>query len=193
MTKSDESSFGDVIARLTAAGIAFDTGLTASELANAEARYGVRFPPDLACFLTLALPRGERFPDWRSADEETIRDRLEAPLEGILFDVQRSNFWWPAWGDQPTVMADALTVATAWMKEAPRLIPIYGHRYIPELPTAEGNPIFSVVQTDVIHYGVSLLDYLESEFLNPHRVTRAEHCSRIDFWSELVDWNSRRS
>lgn len=189
----DESAFDNVIVHLKAAGVVFDAGLSPAEVANAEARYGVHFPPDLACFLTLALPRGDDFPDWRSADERAIRDRLEAPLEGILFDLERSNFWWPAWGDRPTAMADALTVATAWMKEAPRLIPIYGHRYIPELPTAEGNPIFSVVQTDVIHYGVNLLDYLEGEFLDPRQGTRGEECRRIAFWSELVDWNSRRS
>jgi hypothetical protein len=36
---------------------------------------------------------------------------------------------------------------------------------IPDEPSRPGNPVFSVHQTDIIHYGADLRDYLEREFL----------------------------
>jgi len=46
---------------------------------------------------------------------------------------------------------------------APKLIPLFGHRYIPEEPFESGNPVFSVYQTDVVHYGADLHDWLYRE------------------------------
>ena len=52
--------------------VAFDTGLTDTEVEAAESRFGIRFPPDLRAFLQTALPRGESFPDWRTGDEAAL-------------------------------------------------------------------------------------------------------------------------
>ena len=43
--------------------------------------------------------------------------------------------------------------------QAPRLIPLISHRYLPETANETGNPVFSVYQSDVIHYGTDVADY----------------------------------
>lgn len=47
---------------------------------------------------------------------------------------------------------------------APKLIPILSHRYQPGEPHLAGNPGSSVYQTDSIHDGDDLADYLAHEF-----------------------------
>ncbi|WP_204296787.1 hypothetical protein [Actinoplanes campanulatus] len=46
----------------------------------------------------------------------------------------------------------------------PTLVPVYGHRYLPAGAGGHGHPVLSVYQTDIIYYGVDLLDYLHREF-----------------------------
>jgi hypothetical protein len=40
-------------------------------------------------------------------------------------------------------------------------------RYIPAEPNESRNPVFSVHQTDIIHYGNDLADYFQREFQVP--------------------------
>lgn len=47
---------------------------------------------------------------------------------------------------------------------APRLLPIYSHRYLLAEPCRAGNPVFSVYQSDIIVYGTDLRTYLLHEF-----------------------------
>jgi hypothetical protein len=50
------------------------------------------------------------------------------------------------------------------LDDAPRLIPIYAHRAVPNEPLEAGNPVFSVMQMDIIIYGNDLEQYLHNEF-----------------------------
>jgi hypothetical protein len=59
---------------------------------------------------------------------------------------------------------EATRVVERLIAAAPRLIPIYQHRMIPDAPHEPGNPVFSVHQTDIIVYGSNLQDYLTHEF-----------------------------
>jgi hypothetical protein len=149
-----------------------------------------RFPPDLRAFLTEGLPLGKGFPDWRNPTSSTIREQLDWPFEGIAFDIGQNAFWLDAWGVRPKHLDDAVEVARIIIAAAPRLIPIIGHRYIPAEPSIEGNPIFSVYQTDIICYGTDLATYLRCEF---HQLAYADALARpprsIPFWSDLVAAN----
>jgi hypothetical protein len=172
----------NVIALLKAVGVEFDRGLTDREVEVAETKFNFRFPPELRAFLQTALPTGNSFPNWRSGDETKIRERLDWPLHGCLFDVEHNGFWLPEWEPRPELLADALKIATAKVKEAPKLIPIYSHRYIPEEPHESGNPIFSVHQMDIIYYGFDLDDYLRHEFNLPDRKEWPAKVHPIEFW-----------
>jgi hypothetical protein len=132
-------------------------GYSQSELDAAQGRYGRRFPPDLIELLLDRRPLSGW--DWRS-DEEGIRRALDHPLDGLLFDLEHNDLWWAEWGDRPATAYERAEVVTAIVNAAPRLIPLVGHRYIPEIPHEAGNPVFSVMQSDVIYYGANLTDYL---------------------------------
>jgi len=80
-------------------------------------------------------------------------------------------------------------VLTQVLSHAPKLIPIFGHRYLPATPSQAGNPIFSVYQSDVIHYGADLADYLDREENGWESLPWPE-VREIDFWSELVRRNA---
>jgi hypothetical protein len=71
---------------------------------------------------------------------------------------------------------------TEMIAEAPKLIPIYSHRFIPEEPSEAGNPIFSVYQMDIIYYGFDLDDYLRHEFDLPGRKEWPAQVRPIKFW-----------
>ena len=173
-------------------------GYTQTELDDIQAKWNLRFPPDLVALLRARrkVIEGEfgSF-DWLDAPDETIKGSLDWPLEGFLFDVQH-GLWWPEWGDRPDephVTEDRLKSIFA---AAPKLIPVCGHRYIPEEPNEDGNPVFSVWQMDVICYGANLDDYIRRE-LNPETKddwpdASDSNVKQIPFWTRAVEFNNQR-
>jgi len=142
----------------------FEKGLSSREIASAEKSFEIQFPDDYREFLSEALPSGDRFPDWRSRPD-SIRDSLAWPWNGMVFDIKHDAWWHDAWGDRPVILKDALRIAKEQIERAPKLIPVYGHRYISSEPRAAGNPIYSIYQMDIIFYGSTLEEYFEIEFL----------------------------
>jgi len=159
-------------------------GYTSGELDAAQERYRIRFPPDLVELLLDRRPIDGW--DWRT-DGEGIRRALEHPLNGLLFDLEHNGLWWPEWGERPASADERAEVVTAVVNAAPRLIPLIAHRYIPDAPHKAGNPVFSVMQSDVIYYGANLTEYFANEFRGTYQVGPAR---RIPFWTELVERNS---
>ena len=171
-----------IIEQLKGRGVDFAPGLTDAEVASVEKRFGFRFPQDLCALLQAGLPRGEHFPDWRSGREEQLREWLDTPRVGIFFDIENNDFWLPEWGPRPKANQEALEFAGRLVAAAPKLIPICQHRMIPDDPHSEGNPVFSVHQTDIIYYGHDLEDYLLHEFGLPRRKPWPEKLRPIRFW-----------
>lgn len=157
---------------------------TPKELDRAQDIYDLPFPPDLIAFLS------DRHPllnyDWRT-DNETIRAMLRWPYEGLLFDVENNNLWLADWGERPetaTMRAEALQkIVTA----APKLIPLYSHRYLPADPAEADNPVFSVYQADIIYYGTNLHEYIGRETQMPVSEPVPEKLKPIRFWSQFTD------
>lgn len=114
-----------IVAQMLDCGIAFDRGLSEAEVREVEERYGFRFPADLRAFLQTALPRGEGFPDWRAGPAPSLRDWLDLPLQGILFDVEHNGFWLEEWGPRPETLAEAQKVVCDLVAAAPKLVPKY--------------------------------------------------------------------
>lgn len=181
-----------VVTLLKNAAVSFVNGLTDAEVNDVETRFGFQFPPDLRALLQIALPSGSHFPNWRSGSESTLREWLNLPRRGVLFDIEHNGFWLEEWGLKPPAVSEQLQVADRLLAAAPRLIPVFAHRMIPEEPHLEGNPIFSVHQTDIIYYGYDLEDYLRHEFNLPDRRDWPEHIRAIRFWDldrfQTVRW-----
>jgi hypothetical protein len=120
-----------------------------------------------------------------------ITDLLDWPGLGIRFDVGYNSFWVRNWGAKPDDPRDADRVAQAIVETAPRLIPVFSHRFLPTEPPIEGNPVLSVHQADIIYYGSDLGSYWISEFKLPI-ATEDKPPRRISFWSDVIDeMNSR--
>jgi hypothetical protein len=158
-------------------------GYTQSELDTAQQKFGLVFPPDLVSLLRDRRPLDGH--DW--TDEVAIRRMLDWPFEGLLFDVEHNVLWWPEWGEKPASPDARKEVLRSVVAHAPKLIPLIGHRYLPEEPHEGGNPVFSVYQSDVIYYGANLTDYFEREFTGGDYRPRLDQMKRIRFWSDLVE------
>lgn len=165
--------------------LTWTTGYTAAELDRAQTRFNLAFPPDLIDLLLDRQPVGG--PNWN--DEQDVRSRLAWPFEGLLFDVEEGALWWTEWGVRPDDPGERAEVLRAIVARAPRLIPIFSHRYLPATPCLRGNPVFSVHQSDVIPYGADLEDYIDREQDGWGSKPWPETLREIDFWSEVVRRN----
>lgn len=164
------------------ASLTWTAGYSAAELERAQSRFELSFPPDLIELLLHRRPVGGT--DWN--DAQMVRAQLAWPFEGLLFDVEQNGLWWSEWGDRPNAPAERAEVLRGVIHQAPRLVPIFGHRYIPESPNEAGNPVFSVYQSDIIHYGADLRDYFNREENGWDAEIWPSKVREIEFWSEMV-------
>jgi hypothetical protein len=189
------SQMDKVIGALKEKGINFEDGLTDAEFAHSESLYNFSFPPDLHDFLSSGLPVSGEFPNWRSGNVQrgtktiSIAQLMDWPAEGICFDIEKNNFWMLDWDAKPSDLQEAFRLARGLVKQAPALIPVYGHRFLPAEPAVSGNPVLSVWQTDIIYYGTNLVSYLIKEFDLPIKTQGNGNNSprHIRFWSTIID------
>jgi hypothetical protein len=157
-------------------------GYTQTELDSAQQKFGLVFPPDLVALLRDRRPSDGHV--W--TNEVAIKRALEWPFEGLLSSVERGFIWRPEWGEKPANPNARREVSQPFISRAPKLIPLIGHRYLPEEPNEAGSPVFSVFYSDVIYYGANLADYFEREFAGWHHRPWPTEIKHIPFWSDLV-------
>lgn len=164
-------------------------GLTEAEISAAEARWQLRFPPDFRLFLaqlhtidrpcTGALFRGMRseeqedtlqpvslpaFYDWKTEDGSAIQRAYERIIDGLCFDVTHNQLWPTSWGQKPATEEGQRERVQEVVAAAPKLIPVFEHRFLLAEPCEAGNPVLSIYQSDMIVYGANLRDHLLIEF-----------------------------
>ncbi|MBT2265614.1 hypothetical protein [Rhodococcus erythropolis] len=154
----------EAAALLNGAGIELSEGLTDAEFDSVHERFGFHFNPDHRSLLATALPLGDRWPNWRSADDLELGTWLDTVTEGFIWDAlhQQPPFWPASWGRMPAS------------------------------PSPWGSPVISAWQTDIVYYGANLLEYLANEF--PHgqgRKTLSPISVRVPFWSRFIDAANR--
>lgn len=171
-------------------------GLTEAEFENIERTYGFEFADDHRAFLAEGLPLSRHskpgrsgkssWPNWRNGVPAELRKRLERPVEGALFDVERNGLWLPGWGERPSDPAVAVDLARSHLDQAPKLVPIRGHRYLPAGRGTYGHPVLSIVQTDIIFYGTDIADYITNEFNGGHISPDWTPPPLVPFWSDFL-------
>lgn len=174
-----------LLKKLKYKGIEIAEPLSEEETLIIEKRYEIKFPSDLRDFLQTGMPIGNRFLNWRTEDHELLLDRLNRPREGILFDVEH-GYWHDKWGNKPNDLNEAKEIINKIIDDAPKLIPIYSHRYIPSEQNEIGNPVYSVYQTDIIVYGLNLKSYLIKEFLWKEYKEECRDDCIVSEWGELI-------
>jgi hypothetical protein len=181
----------NIFDRLKAKGIKFTDGLTPSEIRNIEEIYEIKFPDSLYRFYSRGIPFSDDehgFPRWNDFSDENIakiKERIEAPLRWLLKSVQ-TDFWLPDWGKRGRTIAGVTARFAEVSQNAPRLIPIYSHRYMPMLDGVGDPPVISTVGSDIIYYENSLQKYLQNQFLNSEFVI-PQKCLYIPFWSDIIE------
>lgn len=174
---------------LRTAGVELAPGLTDAEFDAVTEQHGFRFNPDHRSLLATALPAGDRWPDWRNGDEAHLRQMLDWPARGMVFDALRQDppFWGASWGHRPATESDVEAVTRRELAKWPQLIPIYGHRMTPAAPSPSGSPVFSVWQTDVIFYGANLLEYLANEMAMDGNLRLSPRSVDVPYWTMFVE------
>lgn len=171
--------------------VRFQPGLSDAECMAIESACGCALPSDLKSWLQFVVPlREQEFPDWRGDLAAEFSENHQSILGGFCFDIEHNGFWHPEWQLKPSDPTARRHIAEAALRAAPPLIRLYGHRYIPVTPCLAGNPVFSIVQTDIIEYGNDLADYLAHEFKLPRPEWAATEPREIPFWSEMVRLNT---
>ncbi|WP_181802489.1 hypothetical protein [Streptomyces shenzhenensis] len=200
MISSEGARLGaDAARRLAETGLyEFEPGLTTAEFARIEREYGFQFADDHRAFLAAGLPvnvppeEGQTWsrpwPEWRGGDLDSLRRQLAWPVDGVLFDVEHSGFWYEGWGERPPDDAAALDAARRHLAQAPVLVPVYAHRYLPAGRGSFGHPVLSMWQTDIIYYGLGLVDYMHQEFDEARgEVDESWHPrATVPFWRDLL-------
>jgi hypothetical protein len=167
-------------------------GYSQTELDDVQGRWGLRFPPDLVEMLLERRPliNWQDCFDWVTAEPGVIRASLEWPFEGYWARVRDAGYWWPEWGERPEKSRDRRAKLRELFDNAPKLIPLVGHRYLPEEPNERGNPVFSVFGADIVHYGPNLARWLEIEADPWARRPPWPPIKEIRFWGQAVRYGN---
>ena len=104
----------------------------------------------------------------------------------MILHVHGNTFWPASWGERPDDQAERERQARAHLAVVPRLVPLFGHRYLTADPEYQPSPVFSAYQIDVIYYGDDLLDYVALEFKVPPRHPSPDR-AHVPFWSDLAE------
>ena len=171
----------EIIEHMEKTGVKFCSGLTYDTMARIEEIYDIRFPDSLITFYSTAFPvcvGNVDFPRWNDFSPENIahiRQLMNAPYQWLRRDIEK-GFWLPSW--------DGKTVEELF-ENAPKLIPIYSHRYVPVLDHADP-PVISTVGRDTVCYGVCLEDYLLREFCGGGIAFEEMNVPYIPLWSDIL-------
>lgn len=174
--------FYKIINIMKETGVFFSQGLTNIEITKIEEIYEIRFPDSLRTFYSIALPisiKNTKFPKWNDFSPNNISyisQLIIAPYQWLKQDIDR-GFWLSKWG-RKTI--DEL------LENAPKLIPIYSHRYVPMLNHADP-PVISTVGRDTVYYGGSLKDYLFREFCDGNTAFEIMKMPYIPLWNDILE------
>lgn len=169
-------------------GVEFETGLTIEEIIKIEDIYQIKFPKSLKEFLMLALPISIGFYNWRNFEQDNvmfIKKIINIPTKDVD-ELAEEVYWCDDWGEEPTNEIDIALIVRERLQSAPRLIPVYGHRYIPMI-SEDNPPIISIHDIDIIYYGQNLEDYFKVEFgVKEQRNIEFKNINPIPFWSDIM-------
>lgn len=169
-------------------GIIIDSGLSDDEISIIESKYDISFPKSLKDFYKEGLPVSEGFINWKDYSDENV-EYIKSLIQSAFSDVSENAgeiYWNDEWGDEPDDTDEVAEIIREKLKSAPKLIPIYSHRYIP-MGTSDNPPVISVHEIDIIYYGLDLADYFKVEFgAKEQSDIDFENIQEIPFWTEIM-------
>ena len=172
---------------LDKSGLKYEKGLSDEEIRKIEKLYDIKFPTELKQMYRELVPVSQGFYKWQDFSEVNI-EYIKGVILSVFADVQaeiKYIEWNEDWGDEP-VESEKRRVIEKKLKVAPKLIPIYSHRYAVS-GEIESSPVLSVCGVDIIYYGENLSQYFEIEFAGKsYSEIDYEKIIQVPFWSEIV-------
>lgn len=169
-------------------GVVLERGLTLEEITEIEQCYGFVFPKSLKDFLMTVLPVSKGFYNWRDMSPQNI-ERIKCILNNpkkYINELPKEVYWCEDWGPEPNDDETFKTEVRKRLKTAPLLMPIYIHRYMPQLEE-ENPPVVSIHGADIIYMGENLEDYFKVEFREKKQSEiNFSNIKPIVFWSDLM-------
>ncbi|BDD03735.1 hypothetical protein [Aureibacter tunicatorum] len=102
------------------------------------------------------------FMNWKC--DAQVKYYLNWPYKLILEDVKKHRYWLKSWGKRPESEIEIENFFNNKYSQAPKLLPIYSHRFVVNVPDQIESPVLSIMGIDTVHYGWSMKDYLLKEF-----------------------------
>ena len=180
---------------LRSKGIRLLPGLTEEEFLKIEEIYGITFPADLHMIYENFIPISKKprsFYNWHDFSPQNIAHIKKKIFRAYKYFIpyMRPFYKMSLHKDMDQLTDEALILTL------PQLIPIYGHRFMPASPEDAGNPVFSIVGTDMIYYGSDIFNYFDLEFAyepstkernDAFEAMRLSPVKPIFFWDDMLD------
>ncbi len=181
-SKNPETSTDDFVCEKWAYGAKW-IGLEESEIDDIEKEYGIQFTEEHRAFLKIlhtidrkeiveykdgfdenAVTQYEVCPffyNWKT-DKAFIDELFQHPYDSMLDDVKGVNkVWLKSWGAvRPKSNEEKERIFSSWFQSVPKLIPTYTHRYVVSGEYENGNPVLSIVGSDIVVLGWNMRHYL---------------------------------
>ncbi|GCE09644.1 SMI1/KNR4 family protein [Dictyobacter aurantiacus] len=197
-------------------------GLSDEEINSIEKQWSLHFPPDYRLFLNILhcldrpviiatydgdtrkiVPCESSFlPDWQR-EGDGIKNAYRQLVDDITYEVLHNNIWKPGWGRKPITRYGLKQQIEALIARAPKLIPIYGHRFLLAEPGMAGNPILTWHHSSMIIYAPDLYHFFCKDFvelleltdqdlqainIESRQISKKKHqeYKTIPFWGEML-------
>ena len=179
-----------VISLLQRNKVIFQSGLSIDEVKKIENTYHISLPTSVKSLFMAALPITQGFYRWRDFSTENvayIQSIINFPYEDV-YEHATDVEWFDGWGNEPHSQEEYIKTVRQRLKNAPKLIPIFSHRYVPSLLNSDDPPVISFHSADdLIYYGSNLLEYFAIEF-GQQSLSSIDFARivPIPFWSEIM-------
>ncbi|RZS34921.1 hypothetical protein EV193_108271 [Herbihabitans rhizosphaerae] len=171
---------------LRKAGVELRGGMSDDELDHVEKRLGFTFAADHRALLTMVLPVGPGWMDWRLDTDDHLKAALGWAIDGVLYDVERNDFWPKSWGvAKPEDLDEKLILARKNLQSVPTLVPFYMEGCVPAGWAEPGAPVVKAFQT-VEYRGSDIANFLERT-LGDKSTPLGGELARIPFWTDLAE------
>ena len=72
-------------------------------------------------------------------------------------------------------------------KNAPKIIPVYSHRFMPGINDDNDPPVLSIHYGDIVYYGRNLQEYLLHEFCGVDIPKYISEYKNVPFWTDMME------
>jgi len=165
-------------------------GMADPEIATVESELGLPLPDDMKFLMGNVRELDSGSSPWSTLDRSSYEEQIDWVLQGILFDVEHANLWLRRWGSQPRNLEAAQDIARQDFALWPKLFPVFGHRFLVVQPKETDNPVFSIMQSDIVCYGANLAHYLLQEFGETRDYGEnmaAQSPRHVEIWSDFAE------